>query len=180
MDVLREKQRDQQIVFLPVGSSEYVRRAPKQPTGLMLGEKLLFEGKVDQASEIADKALSDPKVDHAQALYLEARVDLMKGDPESALAELELVLKTARDPHTQAWAHIYLGRLYDTKEPSERETAVKEYKTALGVPGVPTDAREAANKGLTTPFTVPKLKHEEEELDPSGKAEKQAYKPGQP
>jgi tetratricopeptide (TPR) repeat protein len=177
MDVQREKQHEMEIKFLPVGSSEYVRRAPKAPTGLMLGEKLLFEGKVDQASEIAEKALNDPKGDHAQALYLEARVDLMKGDPESALAELELVLKTAHDPHTVAWAHIYLGRLYDTKEPPERATALKEYKTALAVPGVPVDARAAAQKGLTTAFTVPKLKHEQEDLDPSGKAEKQAYKP---
>jgi hypothetical protein len=177
MDVQREKQHEMEIKFLPVGSSEYVRRAPKAATGLMLGEKLLFEGKVDQASEIAEKALKDPKVDHAQALYLEARVDLMKGDPESALAELGLVLKTARDPHTIAWAHIYLGRLYDTKEPPERASALKEYKTALGVPGVPVDARSAAQKGLTTAFTVPKLKHGQEDLDPSGKAEKQAYKP---
>ncbi len=87
------------------------------------------------------------------------------------------MLKTARDPHTIAWAHIYLGRLYDTKEPPERASALKEYKTALGVPGVPVDARSAAQKGLTTAFTVPKLKHGQEDLDPSGKAEKQAYKP---
>jgi hypothetical protein len=177
MDVQRERQHEEQIQFLPVGSSEYVRRAPRVLTGLQLGEKLLFEGKVNEASEIADKALTDPKVDHAQALYLEARVDLMKGDPESALDELQLVLKTAKDPHTQAWAHIYLGRLYDTKEPAERDNALKQYKTALAVAGIPQDARAAAEKGLTTAFTVPKLTHEEEDVDPSGKAEKAAYKP---
>jgi tetratricopeptide (TPR) repeat protein len=178
MDVGREQHHDEQIVFLPVGSSEYVRRAPRALTGLMLAEKDMYEGKLDDADQIADKALVDPKQDHAQALYLKARVVLMQGDPQTSMTDLQEVVKTAKDPHTQAWAHVYLGRLYDTKEPTERAAAVTEYKAALGVAGVPPDAQAAANKGLATPFTVPKVTHEEEEpLDPSGKAEKQNYKP---
>ncbi len=177
MDVAREQKRDSQIQFLPVGSSEYVRRAPRVPTGLMLGEKLLLEGKVDAAEELAQKLLADPKVDHAQALFLEARVDLMKRDGESARDELALVIKTAHDPKTQAWAHVYLGRLEDTKDEPNRAAAVKEYKAALGVPGVPVDAKAAAEKGVAAPFTVPKVKGAEEELDPTGKAEKEAYRP---
>lgn len=178
MDVIREQHHDQQIAFLPVGSSEYVRRAPKAPTGLMLAEKDMYEGKLDDADQIADKALADPHQDHAQALYLKARVMLMQGDPQTSQTELQEVVKTAKDPHTQAWAHVYLGRLFDTKEPTERAAAVTEYKTALATPGIPPDAQAAARKGLNAPFTVPKVKHEEEEpLDPSGKAEKQNYKP---
>jgi tetratricopeptide (TPR) repeat protein len=178
MDVGREQHHDEQIVFLPEGSSEYVRRAPKPLTGLMLAEKDMYEGKLDDADEIADKSLADPKQDHAQALYLKARVVLMQGDPETSMTDLREVVKTAKDPHTEAWAHVYLGRLYDTREPTERAAAVAEYKAALGVAGVPPDARSAANKGLATPFTVPKVTHEEDEpLDPSGKAEKQNYKP---
>jgi tetratricopeptide (TPR) repeat protein len=178
MDVSREQHHDEQIVFLPEGSSEYVRRAPKAPTGLMLAEKDMYEGKLDDADEIADKALADPQQDHAQALYLKARVVLMQGDPETSMTQFQEVAKTAKDPHTAAWAHIYLGRLYDTKDPAERTAAVAQYKAALTVPGVPPDAKAAANKGLTTPFSVPKVTHEEDEpLDPSGKAEKQNYKP---
>ncbi len=178
MDVGREQHHDEQIVFLPEGSSEYVRRAPKVPTGLMLAEKDMYEGKLDDADEIADKALADPKQDHAQAMYLKARVVLMQGDPETSMTEFQEVVKTAKDPHTEAWAHVYLGRLYDTKDPAERTAAVTEYKAALTVPGVPPDAQAAAHKGITTPFTVPKVTHEQEEpLDPSGKAEKQNYKP---
>jgi hypothetical protein len=181
MDVDRERHRDEQIAFLPVGSGEYVRRAPRIPTGLMLAEKKMLEGDLDGASEIADKALADPRQDHAQAMYVKARVELLEGDPETSLNDFRDVLKTAKDPHTQAWAHIYLGRLYDTKEPAERSAALAEYKAALNIPGVPQDARAAAGKGLQTPFSVPKLKHEgEEPLDPSGKAEKQSYKPDQP
>jgi tetratricopeptide (TPR) repeat protein len=178
MDVGREQHHDEQIAFLPVGSSEYVRRAPRALTGLMLAEKDMYEGKLDDADEIADKALTDPKLDHAQALYLKARIVLMQGDPETSMTDLQEVVKTAKDPHTEAWAHVYLGRLYDTKEPTERAAAVTQYKAALSVAGVPPDAQAAANKGLSTPFTVPKVTHEEEEpLDPSGKAEKQNYKP---
>jgi tetratricopeptide (TPR) repeat protein len=178
MDVDRERHREEQIQFLPVGSSEYVRRAPRPVTGLVLAEKKMLEGDLDGAEEIADKALEDPRQDHAQALYVKARVDLMEGDPVTSQAELQEVLKTAKDPHTAAWAHIYLGRLYDIKVPTERDAAVAEYKAALVVPGVPQDARSAADRGLQTPFTVPKVTHEEEEpLDPSGKAEKESYKP---
>jgi tetratricopeptide (TPR) repeat protein len=178
MDVSREQHHDAQIAFLPEGSSEYVRRAPKALTGLMLAEKDMYEGKLDDADEIADKALADPKQDHAQALYLKARVILMQGDPETSMSDFQQVAKTAKDPHTEAWAHVYLGRLYDTKDPIERTAAVTEYKAALTVPGAPPDAQAAANKGLATPFSVPKVTHEEEEpLDPSGKAEKQNYKP---
>jgi hypothetical protein len=94
------------------------------------------------------------------------------------MSDFREVAKTAKDPHTEAWAHVYLGRLYDTKDPIERSAAVTEYKAALTVPGAPPDAQAAANKGLATPFSVPKVTHEEEEpLDPSGKAEKQNYKP---
>jgi hypothetical protein len=181
MDVGREQHRDEQIQFLPVGSGEFVRHAPTQPTGLMLAEKKMLEGHPQDADAIADKIMEDPKGDHAGAMFVKARVDLMEGDPESSFAEFQLVLKTAKDPRTTAWSHVYLGRLYDIKEPAERNSAVSEYKAALGVPGVPQDAQVAANKGLQTPFSVPKLSHQEEEpLDPSGKAEKQAYKPDQP
>jgi hypothetical protein len=178
MDVPREQHREEQIQFLPVGSGEFVRRAPKAPTGLMLAEKKMLEGDLDGADAIADKSLADPNGDHAGAMFVKARVDLMEGDPESSFAEFQLVLKSAKDPRTEAWAHIYLGRLYDIKEPIERASAVNEYRAALSVPEAPEDARAAANKGLQTPFTVPKLTHEEEQpVDPSGKAEKQSYKP---
>jgi hypothetical protein len=181
MDVGREQHRDEQINFLPVGSGEFVRRAPTQPTGLMLAEKKMLEGHPQDADAIADKIMEDPKGDHAGAMFVKARVDLMEGDPESSFAEFQLVLKSGNDPRTTAWSHIYLGRLYDIKEPADRASAVSEYKAALAIPGVPQDAQIAANKGLQTPFSVPKLTHQEEApLDPSGKAEKQAYKPDQP
>lgn len=184
MDVERERHHDEQISFLPEGSGEFVRRAPKAPTGVMLAEKMMLEGHLDQANAIADKALADPAQDHADALYLKARVELMEGDPEDSMVKFEEVAKSAQQPRTAAWAHIYMGRLYDIKEPTERDLAMAEYKAALTIPGAPQDARAAAQGGLKTPFSVPKIKHEAESPgdpngppDPSGKKEKDAYKP---
>ena len=181
MDVERVKHSAEQIAFLRQGSGEFVTRAPRAPTGMMLAEKKMLEGDLDGAEAIADKALADPQQDHGDAMYVKARVLLMQGDPKDSLEDFEDVLKISRNPHTLAWAHIYLGRLYDIKDPPERDEALTEYKAALAVPAVPADALAAAQKGLKTPFEVPKVVHRDDEpLDPTGKAEKEAYKPGPP
>ena len=179
MDVGRVKHQAEQIQFLPEGSGEFVRRAAPTPTGLMLAEKKMLEGDLTGADELAEAALKDPKQDHAEALYVQARVALLEGDPETSSTEFAAVIKESGNPRTVAWAHIYLGRLYDTREPAEREKAIAEYKAALATPGAQPDAKAAAAAGVKTAFTVPKTVHREEEpLDPSGKAEKEAYKPG--
>ena len=181
MDVDRVRHQAEQIAFLPEGSSEFVRRAPKAPTGMMLAEKMMLEGNLDGAMELASKALKDPGQDHAEAQFVVARVSLMEGDPESSMTGFREVLADSKDPRTMAWAHIYLGRLFDTKNPPERANALAEYKAAIAVPGVQPDARAAAEQGLRTAFTVPKTVHEEEEpVDPTGKAEKDAYRPDPP
>ena len=177
MDVGREQHHASQIAFLPEGSGELVTRAPRQPTGLMLAEKKMMEGDVAGAEAIATKALDDPKQDHAEAKYVLARVQLMEGQPEDSLATFEEVLASSKNPHTLAWAHIYIGRLYDT-EPN-RPKAMQEYRAALAVQEgqpIPQDAKMAAEKGLKAPFVLPKVEHvEEEPVDPSGKAEKEQY-----
>ncbi len=178
MDVGREKKQAEQIQFLPQGSGEFVRHTALAPTGLRLAEKKLLEGDLTGADELAEQALKDPAQDHAEALYVQARVALLEGDPETSTAEFTKVVHDSGNPRTVAWAHIYLGRLYDTRDPAEREKAVAEYRAALAVPGVQPDAKAAAATGVKTAFTVPKTVHREEEpLDPSGKAEKEAYKP---
>ncbi len=183
MDVGREQHRAEQIAFLPESSGgDSVRRVPRAPTGMMLAEKKLLEGDLDGATAIAQKALEDPAhkedQDHAEAEFVLARVDLMQGDPAGSMDGFDEVLKTSHVPRTTAWAHIYRGRLFDTKNPPERGSALSEYKAALAVPGVPVDARAAAEQGLKTPFTVPKTVHQEEDpIDPTGKAEKDAFRP---
>ena len=181
MDVERVKRSAQQIDFLPQPSGDFVARAPRQLTGMMLAEKKMLEGDLDGADAIAEKVLADPKQDHGDAMYVKARVVLMEGDPKESFTGFEDVLKVSHNPHTIAWAHIYLGRLYDIKDPPERQHAISEYKAALAVPAVPPDAQAAAQIGMKKAFEVPKVVHqEEEELDPSGKKEKEAYRPGPP
>jgi tetratricopeptide (TPR) repeat protein len=178
MDVERERHRDEQIVFLPEGTHDLVRHAPRQISGLDLAEVKLRKGDLDGASALAKSALDDPKGDHAQAHYVMARVNLMQREPDSAIEDFQQTLQLSKDPRTLAWSHIYLGRLYDVVP--DRDKAVAEYQAALTVRDSQPDTKAAAEKGLKQPFTNPNgpaAKPAEEPLDPSGKAEKQAYRP---
>jgi tetratricopeptide (TPR) repeat protein len=184
MDVERERHHAQQIAFLPSGSRDVLRRAPLQLTGLQLAEEKIFKGDLAGASDIANKVLADPKGDHAQAHYVLARVNLMQRQPGAAFADFQEVLDSSKDPRTLAWSHIYLGRLYDVKD--DRKKAVSEYQAALTVRDAQPDTKAAAEKGIKEPFVAPKATHpaqdEEDDapLDPSGKAEKDAYRPPPP
>jgi len=182
MDVDREKHTAEQVTFLPEGTHDFVRRAPRQVSGLDLAEMKLMKGDLDGAASLAQAALADPKGDHAQAHYIIARVDLMQRQPEEALVNFEATLKLSKDPRTLAWSHIYLGRLYDVQ--SERDKALDEYRAALTVRDSRPDTKAAAEQGLKQPFATPKTEHSEQDddapLDPSGKAEKEAYRPPPP
>jgi tetratricopeptide (TPR) repeat protein len=183
MDVPREESVEEHIAYLPktagVGG-DFVRREPKPITGMMLAEKKMLEGDLDGAREIATRALADPKQDHAEANYVMARVQLMEGEPSTSVETFAEVLRTSNNPHTLAWTHIYLGRLYDTLP--DRPKAVAQYKAALGVAGVTPDAKFAAEDGLKQAYKLPSTVHkdvpeDDGPLDPSGKAEKDSYKP---
>jgi tetratricopeptide (TPR) repeat protein len=183
MDVERERHKDQQIVFLPEGTHDFVRRAPRQLAGLDLAETKLMKGDLDAATALAKTALDDPKADHAQAHYLLARVNLMQRQPAAAIDDFHQTLTSSKDPRTLAWSHIYLGRLYDVVP--DRQKALAEYKAALTVRDSQPDTKLAAEKGLKEPFAAPKdpnapVEQEDEPLDPSGKAEKNAYRPPPP
>jgi len=184
MDVERERHRAQQIAFLPSGSRDVLRRAPQQLTGLQLAEEKIYKGDLAGASEIANKALADPNGDHAQAHYVLARVNLMERQPGAAIGDFQEVLDSSKDPRTLAWSHIYLGRLYDIKD--DRKKALEEYQAALTVRDAQPDTKAAAEKGIKEPFSAPKIEHEDPAdsddapVDPSGKAEKDAYRPPPP
>jgi hypothetical protein len=178
MDVEHQAHVAAQIQFLPVGSGEFVARVASRPTGLMLAEKLMLQGKLDEAGALADKTLADPHADHPAATYMKAQIALMQNDPEQSATDFTQVLSSSKDPQTLAWSHVYLGRLYDTSQPAERSKAVVEYKSALAIAGIPPGAQQAAQAGLKAPFAIPRVKHENQEpLDPTGKAEKDSYKP---
>jgi tetratricopeptide (TPR) repeat protein len=200
MEVDRELHHDQQIAFLPEGSGgDVVFRGPAQHTpraltGLDLAEAKLMKGDVDGAGEMADAALkADPA--NAQAHYLLGRIDLMQGDPDGALEHLTQTVNLSHDPRTIAWAHIYLGRMYDiARDPDDpdvirpqRDKAIVEYRAALANRDSQPDTKEAAEKGIKQAFTLPKRAAttsnepgDSKDLDPSGKAEKESYRPTPP
>jgi tetratricopeptide (TPR) repeat protein len=216
MDVDSERHRDQKIVFLSEGSGgDILRRTPRPLTGLDLAERKLMQGDADAASQLAQAALkTDPA--NAEVHSLLGRIDLMQGDPEGALDQFTQVVKLSHDPRTLAWAHIYLGRMYDiARDPDDpgaikpqRDKALVEYRAALANRDSQPDTKAAAERGIQQPFTLPRRTAtssdqqdaaptnsksldpkpldprsldpdslDSEPLDPTGKAEKQAYRP---
>ena len=196
MDVDGERRRDQQIVFLPGGSSgDIIRRTPRQLTGLDLAEMKLMKGDFDGAEQMATVALKT-NPDNPEANFILGRIDLKNGDADAAIDHLTQTIGSSHDPRTIAWAHIYLGRMYDVARDPEnpdnlhpqRAKAIAEYRAALASRDSQPDTKAAAEKGIKEPFAPPKrtaassdLQDDSSQpLDPSGKAEKEAYRPTSP
>jgi hypothetical protein len=109
----------------------------------------------------------------------------MQRQPGAAIGDFQATLDTSKDPRMLAWSHIYLGRLYDVND--ERQKALTEYQAALTVRDAQPDTKAAAEKGLKEPFVAPPSQHQppaqsddDAPLDPTGKAEKNAYRPPPP
>jgi tetratricopeptide (TPR) repeat protein len=186
MDVDRERHHSEQIAFLAHGSGDtLVRQAPRPLTGLDLAEMKLMKADVSGAEEIAETALKTNEAD-PEAHYLLGRIALIENDPSDALEHLTQAVQLSHDPHTIAWAHIYLGRLYDVADPPEREKAIAEYKAALANRDSLPETKAEAEKGIKAPFALPKRAASSDEpddskpLDPTGKAEKESYQPPPP
>jgi tetratricopeptide (TPR) repeat protein len=200
MDVDSVVNHIKQIVFLPEGSGgDVIRRTPRPLTGLDLAESKLSKGDLGGASELADAAL-EANPDNAEAHYLMGRIDLMQADPDGALEHLTQAVKLSHDPRTIAWAHIYLGRMYDiARDPDDpsvvrpqRDKAVAEYRAALANRDSQPDTKAAAEAGIQQAFVLPKgaaaasgrqspaPADDDAPLDPTGKAEKDSYRPSAP
>jgi tetratricopeptide (TPR) repeat protein len=183
MDVDRQRRAAEQILFLKDVPADPLRptQQPRKIEGMDLAELDLLKGDSGDAADLAEKALADPAGDHARAQYVMARIDLMEGDPEKASQAFQQTLALSKDPRTMAWSHIYLGRLYDSMNPPNRGKAVAEYKAALVVRDSRPDTKEAAESGIAKPFALPQRAQppsdDDKDFDPTGKAEKQAYKP---
>jgi hypothetical protein len=74
MDVPAEMGRIKQVKFLPEGSSDVVRRTPRQLTGLDLAEMKLIKGDSDGAAVLAKEALAQHTPDPGRAEFILARV----------------------------------------------------------------------------------------------------------
>jgi tetratricopeptide (TPR) repeat protein len=202
MDVSSEQKHAQEILFVKTAPGDVItdpmRPAPqpRKITGMDRAEFDLMKGDTGDAADLAEKALADPNSDHGRATYVLARIDLMDGNPDKAQEGFQKALTLTKDPRTIAWTHIYLGRLYDIEYDGNqklmRDQAIAEYKTALANRDSRPDTKAAAEAGIAKPFEGPKRTQpgitpaksvdsdDDKSFDPTGKAEKDAYKPAPP
>ncbi len=189
LDVEGERRRASEIAFVPEAGRDPLGRAipakQRAPEGMDLAEAALMKGDLPDAAGLAEKAMAEPDGDHGRAQYVLARIDLMQGQPVKATEGFQSTLKLSHDPRTVAWSHIYLGRLYDNASPPDREHAVAEYQAALAARDARPDTKLAAETGIKQPFALPrreqpKPKDDDAAFDPTGKAQKDAYKPSKP
>jgi tetratricopeptide (TPR) repeat protein len=189
MDVDRERKHAETTIFVKNVPADPLRPAlaPRKIEGMDLAELDLAKGDAGDAADLAEKEMQLPHGDHGRATYVLARIDLMQGDPEKAMQGFASALKLTKDPRTLAWSHIYLGRLYDIETHPERDKAVAEYQAALEVRDSRPDTRQAAEAGVAKPYALPQRVQsrpqpagDDKDFDPTGKAEKDAYKPDAP
>jgi hypothetical protein len=159
MDVPEELGRVRHIEFAEPGSSdegssEVVQRAPVRPAGLDLAELDLMKGDAQAATQLSQAALSQHTADPARANFILARADLENGRMEDAQSAFQQSVKLSHEARIVAWSHIYLGRILDVED--KRDEALVEYKAALASRDGQPDTKEAAEKGLKTPFALPK------------------------
>ncbi len=198
MDVPSEASRAKKIPFFAEGSPELVGIAGRTQRGRALprvlspvdqAELALQRGDRASAEDLANKELAAHPTS-IEAKYVLARVNLMEGDAEKAFDLLNGIVATghadSRDnARTLAWAHIYLGRMYDSAlARPDREKATAEYRAALAIPATGPDVQTAAQGGLKTPFVHPRRAaappapdEDNEPLDPTGKKQKESYVP---
>jgi tetratricopeptide (TPR) repeat protein len=116
-------------------------------------ELAMARGEYDQARDGFNK-LIDLYGMQPRFIYGLAIVASQQKQPEQAAGYFAETARRASDPRMRAWAHIYLGRLYDGN--NQRKEAVAEYEAALSSGDVSPDTRTAAEQGLKTPFVNPK------------------------
>ena len=72
---------NRRIAFLPEGANSGIRRAPQPITGVRLAELDLMKGKLDEAEDLAEKVLADPRGDHPEAHYVLGQVEILQRSP---------------------------------------------------------------------------------------------------
>jgi tetratricopeptide (TPR) repeat protein len=142
-------------------AEESARRRSAQPTtvpndpeaiaSLTEGEKKIAE-RNPRAAEVAFQKVLARYPDQIRAWYGLGMVALIDHDAPRAkqvFGRLTVGEHAAtQDPMVMAWSHIYLARIYDDE--GQADLAKSEYHAALLVQGSPDQAKQAAQRGLST------------------------------
>lgn len=163
IDVNREKDRAEQVVFARQSSPEVVATRRPAAGPLESAEAMLASGDAAGARKMAQQALDERSGDAGQALFTLARAAVLSGELNQARTYFERTLEVAKNPRTLGWAHVFLARVFDmqarfedgTVDEEIRAAAVKHYKAALEA-GEPTpELRNAVERGLQQPYAPP-------------------------
>ena len=124
------------------------------------GERAIAMRQPAQAKAAFNKVLAT-NPNSIRAVYGLAIASVLDRDADTAKKLFEKVVvlsqpgETAQntapsDPTMLAWAHVYLGRIFDLEE--DRTSAITEYQAALTVVGAPESARAAAQQGVKSAY----------------------------
>jgi tetratricopeptide (TPR) repeat protein len=156
IDVKTEAAREAQIVFAPAPSTPATpaeTAADQAERWLNLGNQQIATGDAKGAAASFERVLkADPK--NPGALYGLAVASAINGHADRAHQLFTEIIQPPvsnyADPSILSWSHVYLGRMNDLM--GRRSRAVKEYRAALAVAGLPDAARAAAEKGVKQPY----------------------------
>jgi tetratricopeptide (TPR) repeat protein len=101
-----------------------------------------------RAGESYRRVLDLPAENHlrARANYGLARIAALSNDPHLAAELFQRTLEMSPDDDTKSWVYLYLGRLADVA--GDREQAIKNYRTVLGIQSAPEQVKNTAQKRL--------------------------------
>lgn len=168
IDLKAEQQRDATVAFATgspsgkerdISSEEEGRRKRATPTTvpndqeaiaeLTEGEKRISE-KNPRAAEVAFKRVLEKYPDQVRAWWGLGLVALLDHDGVRAKEIFGRLTAgehaATSDPMVMAWSHVYLARVLEDE--GEVERAKAEYQAAMLVQGAPSQAQQAAQKGL--------------------------------
>jgi hypothetical protein len=151
----RERKRARAVVFRTQAAPEIVgalQMGPDEERLLAVAEQRLATGDRPGAEKIANQVLQH---NHGgdqpgHAVFILARIATLSGKMEEARTSFEQVVQSVHDPRILAWSHIYLARIYDIQQ--NRDVAVEHYHAALAAGDPSADTKNAAERGLTTPY----------------------------
>ena len=153
VDVEKVKKQASEIQFASRATPD-VMRAAKQKTESKAdqAERALASGNPAGAAQLAQEALAANE-DPGKCYFVLARAASITGNLQDAKDNFEKAAASAADPRTVAWSHIYLGRILDLQD--ERDAAIEQYKAALNTADISPDTRNAAQRGLQSPYEPP-------------------------
>ncbi len=160
IDFRKEERRLAKVEFSSARPTRKAEPAPprREPEltpaqmALEAAERLYGEKQYPKAKAVLLKLMEEQqdRPVEARALYGLARIAALEKDPELAEKLFLRVLQSSPDPQTEAYSHLYLGRLADLA--GERDKAAAHYRSVLAVEGAPSAVREAAGRGLLEEF----------------------------